>query len=161
MRVDVVTPLYSFRVTNTPSLFLAGGITGCPDWQKELIYLLGSAHGVRCLQVINPRREHFSIDDPNTAIGQIEWEHEALRWTDAILFWFPAESICPIALYELGAWSMTEKPLFVGMHPEYPRRLDIEIQTGLVRRDVRLTYTMSSLAASILYSDWFEALRSK
>ena len=38
--------------------------------------------------------------------------HDALRDVHAISFWFPKETICPIVLYELGAWSMTNKTYF-------------------------------------------------
>jgi hypothetical protein len=35
-----------------PSVFLAGGITGCPDWQRDARALLDAAPVV----VLNPRR---------------------------------------------------------------------------------------------------------
>ncbi|WP_443041424.1 nucleoside 2-deoxyribosyltransferase domain-containing protein [Streptomyces sp. B21-083] len=34
---------------------------------------------------------------------QTAWEYEHLRIADVILFWFRAEAVQPIALYELGA----------------------------------------------------------
>ncbi|MEO1378678.1 MAG: hypothetical protein AAFW70_31365, partial [Cyanobacteria bacterium J06635_10] len=67
-----------------------------------------------------------------------------------ILFWFPQESICPITLYELGSWSMTDKPLFIGIHPNYPRRRDVEIQTGFVRPEINIVYSLEDLAEQIL-----------
>src|SRR5262245_52117185 len=93
------------------SLFLGGGISGCPDWQREIVTLLADTD----LTLLNPRRAFFPIDDPSQAERQIEWEFRHLRLATAILFWFPRETLCPIALYELGAWSMTDKPLFVGV----------------------------------------------
>jgi hypothetical protein len=48
--------------------------------------------------------KNFSMNDPTASKDQIQWEFEHLRKADTILFWFPKESICPIALYELGAW---------------------------------------------------------
>lgn len=126
-------------------IFLAGGITGCPDWQQDMVKLLYDAR----LTLLNPRREDFPIHDPNAALEQITWEHEQLRFADAILFWFPCETICPIVLYELGAWSMTDKPIFVGVHPDYQKRQDVEIQTALVRPDVEIVYTLQDLAEQI------------
>src|ERR1700744_4033888 len=99
------------------SLFLAGGITDCPDWQAEMRARLEDS----ALVLLNPRRARFPIDDPSVAEAQIAWEHRHLRRASAILFWFPAEALQPIALYELGAWSMTTKPLVVGVHPGYVR----------------------------------------
>ena len=124
-----------------PTLFLAGGITNCPEWQDEAIQLLADSRWL----LLNPRRKNFPIDDPNASHQQIEWEHRHLRLAYAILFWFPQETLCPIVLYELGAWSMTLKPIFVGMHPKYQRRQDVKIQTALVRPDVRIQYTLKDL----------------
>ena len=84
--------------------------------------------------------------DSTIAVAQIEWEHRHLHRADALLFWFPCETLCPIALYELGAWSMTGKPLCVGTHPDYPRRLDVEVQTRLARPDIRVVSSLEDLA---------------
>ena len=130
---------------NQSSLFLAGGITDCPDWQQELVRLLRDTD----LILLNPRRANFPMTDPTAANQQIDWEHRHLRLADAISFWFCAEAMQPITLYELGAWSMTDKPLFVGVHPDYSRRQDVEIQTKLVRPDVKIVYALSDLANQI------------
>jgi hypothetical protein len=134
---------------NTPSLFLAGGITGCPDWHGQMASLLAKLP----LVILNPRRKNFPIDDPTAAKQQIEWEHRHLRRASAISFWFPCETLCPIALYELGAWSMTAKPLFVGVHPDYRRRVDVEIQTALARPDVTVVYSIDDLVRQV--RQWF------
>lgn len=128
-----------------PALFLAGGITGCPDWQAAAITLLEGSGWT----LLNPRRTDFPIGDPDAAYRQIRWEHQRLREADAVLFWFPCETLCPIVLYELGAWSMTNKPIFVGCHPRYPRRQDVEIQTGLARPDVTIVYSLDALCQSV------------
>jgi hypothetical protein len=88
----------------------------------------------------------FPIDDPTAAEAQIIWEYEQLRKADIILFWFPRETLRPIALYELGAWSMTTTPLVVGTHPSYVRRQDVVTQTQLVRPDVQVVSTLDDLA---------------
>ena len=128
------------------SVFLAGGITDCPDWQLDMVKLLKNDD----LTLLNPRRADFPIGDPNAAFEQIAWEHFALRDADQILFWFPCETICPIVLYELGAWSMTDKELHVGVHPEYQRRQDVEIQTKLVRPEIEIVYSLEDLAAQVI-----------
>jgi len=132
-------------------VFLAGGITGCPNWQQEIVHLFDETDMI----LLNPRRENFPIDDPQAAREQITWEYHHLRRADAILFWFPRETLCPIVLYELGAWSMTSgvlavrKPIFVGVHPEYKRRQDVEIQTRLERPGVRIAYRLPDLALQV------------
>lgn len=129
-----------------PGVFLAGGIMGCPDWQSETIQLLKLAPMI----VLNPRRANFPMDDPDAAEAQIAWEHRHLRKADRILFWFPAATLCPIVLYELGTWSMTTKRLAIGIEPGYEREQDVRIQTRLVRPDVPIVSTLADLAQAIL-----------
>lgn len=127
------------------SLFLAGGITNCPDWQELMRRALIDTDIV----LFNPRRHNFPIGDPNAAEAQIKWEYNHLRKASMILFWFPEETLCPIVLYELGSWSITDKKLFVGVHPEYKRRQDVEIQTRLIRPEIKIVYDLGSLANQI------------
>jgi hypothetical protein len=129
-----------------PALFLAGGITGCDDWQARLVRLLTASS----LVLLNPRRRNFPIDDPGAAEEQIQWEFRHLRRCAGRLFWFPPETLCPITLYELGAWSMVPGPLFVGVDPRYQRKRDVEIQTRLARPDVTVLYSVEDLAAQVL-----------
>lgn len=143
----IEAPDWSHGDLRHPSLFLAGGITGCPDWQEEIFLLLGGQQ--LNLTIYNPRRKDFPIDDPKGAEEQITWEHARLRTVDFILFWFPEESVCPIALYELGAWTPQKKTLFVGCHPNYPRRQDVVIQTDLVRPGMPIYSSVSDLAVAV------------
>lgn len=127
------------------SLFLAGGISGCADWQAEMVELLRDSD----YTIVNPRRKDFPLGDASAARLQIAWEYEHLRKVEKILFWFSPETLNPIVLYELGAWSMTEKPIFVGVHPDYQRRRDVEIQTALARPDVQIVYSLADLAEQV------------
>ena len=132
-----------------PSLFLAGGITACDDWQRRAAAALADLP----LAILNPRRTNFPIHDPSAAATQIEWEHRHLRKAAALLFWFPSETLCPITLYELGACSMSTKPLFVGTHPEYQRRQDVVIQTRLARPEVEVVDSLDHLSRQV--RSWF------
>lgn len=127
------------------SLFLAGGITDCPDWQADLVSMLKNEDVV----LFNPRRKKFPINDSSASKKQIVWEFNHLRKADAISFWFPKEKLCAITLYELGSCARMDKPLFVGVHPKYKRRKDIEIQLKLVRPNVKIVYDLKSLAKKI------------
>lgn len=143
--IEIKAPeIISADLIHRNKLFIAGGITGCPDWQKEIIDKLGDTD----LVAFNPRRDNFPIDDPLSARTQIEWEANYLRLANMILFWFPKETLCPIVLYELGAWSMIpsyNKKLFVGVHPEYQRKQDVEIQTSIARPEIIITYSLEGL----------------
>jgi Nucleoside 2-deoxyribosyltransferase like len=127
------------------TLFLAGGISNCPDWQSELTVKLESSNWT----VLNPRRTDFDAGNSRLAKSQIDWEFRHLRLASAIAFWFPSETLCPITLFELGAWSMTDKPLFIGVDPKYQRRLDVKIQTQLARPEVVILESLTDLAVAL------------
>ena len=112
-----------------PVVFLAGGITGCLDWQAEARDLLDDTDLVVC----NPRQPTFDVTDPNAAGDQIAWEAEHLRAADLVLFWFPAsgEVPQPIALFELGMALGQRRDLAVGTDPDYCCRYDVMQQSGL------------------------------
>lgn len=121
-------------------LFLAGGISNCPNWQQEIINGLGDTN----LVVLNPRREFYSTE--TSAREQIKWEYDALRTVSTVLFWFPEETLCPITLFELGVFS--QKPdvkLVVGTHPNYARRLDVVEQLKWSRPEVEVTNSLNGL----------------
>lgn len=131
-----------------PALFLAGGITGCPDWQVQAVHLLRQA-GVRWV-ILNPRRASFPLADPAAAAEQTAWEYRHLRTAQAILFWFPpSSSTQPIALYELGACAAGVKPLAVGANPSYPRRLDVLLQLSHARPGLAVRNTLVDTVADM------------
>jgi hypothetical protein len=133
------------RTTGDLAVFVAGTISGTPDWQQDVVRMLRDERVV----LLNPRRAQLEVGDKDSAAKQIEWEYRHLRRADAILFWCARETIAPIVLYELGAWSMTTKPIFVGVHPEYPRRQDVEVQTRLARPEVRVVYDLPALVEQV------------
>ena len=114
-------------------IFLAGGISGCANWQAEAVRLLADIP----VALFNPRRADFPLGDPNVARAQIEWEFRHLRRADVVLFWFAAgPSPQPITLFELGSQASVGKPLAVGADPDYIRRIDVVCQLGLLRPDL-------------------------
>jgi hypothetical protein len=129
-----------------PALFLAGGITNCPDWQSEAAAMLRDTPG---LTVLDPRRAGYAADLPHAAAEQITWEHTHLWRADVVLFWFaPGGSVQPIALYELGVHATRGVPLAVGADPAYPRRLDVEVQLGLARPGLTVHDTLADTVAA-------------
>jgi len=130
----------------TLSIFLAGGISNCPDWQSEMIQQFQQTKHEAVLTLYNPRRPHINLNDEKVSQQQIKWEYEHLKKSDVILFWFPKESICPISLFELGRWTgEKERIVLVGVHPEYSRKLDIMEQMKLDRPDMKIMDSLSDL----------------
>lgn len=123
------------------SVFLAGGITNCPDWQKEVIEGLSDTD----LTVLNPRRDNFPIHDLNAADDQIAWEFEALEKCDIFSMYFAdADSDQPICMYELGrniARMQMRFPntwiyrIVITADPNYRRFNDVVIQAKLATND--------------------------
>lgn len=135
-----------------PTLFLAGGISNCADWQVPLRDLVHSM----CpgLVPVNPRRENFDVSKPEMTEEQIKWEFKQLRKAAAIVFWFPRETLCPITLYELGTWSVLHKmhgcDIFVGTDPEYARKEDVKIQLCLATdTDFPVVHSIEELAQQL------------
>jgi hypothetical protein len=160
-------------IDDAQSVFLAGGITGCPDWQAEVIYMLDEEgfDGT----VYNPRRANFPIGDPTAASEQIAWEFAALERADVRLFWFAggervfpesalrsageypgagarySSPVQPIALYELGRWTALEAaPLVVGADPNYARLIDVHEQMRHARPDLAIHPSLAGVVEATL-----------
>ncbi|MFI8458526.1 nucleoside 2-deoxyribosyltransferase domain-containing protein [Kitasatospora sp. NPDC085464] len=122
-----------------PAVFLAGGITGCPDWQATAARMFGDDE----VAVLNPRRS--SATSPIPVADQIAWEYRHLHRAAVVLFWFPrsVDSVQPIALYELGMHAGRGTPIAVGVDRNYLRRRDVEIQLSLARPELTIHHTLS------------------
>lgn len=138
----VVTAIETdFGNENEVTCFLAGGITNCPDWQKDVIERLSRMDGLDDLVIFNPRRENFPIHDPNASNDQIKWEFDHLQLMDIFsMFFCGGESDQPICMYELGRNLMTMHVRFpsnwvnrvaITCDNGYKRKQDVIIQTGL------------------------------
>ena len=127
---DEVSPIYL-------SVFLAGGITNCDNWQEEVIDELK----YNDITVFNPRRENFDIKSKAEAYKQIGWEYRNLERADVFSMYFCAgESDQPICMYELGRNIIRMQNRFpndwyrrivVSVEEGYKRELDVFAQLGL------------------------------
>lgn len=127
------------------SVFLAGGITNCSNWQEDIINRLReSLYADRLssgLIVYNPRRENFPIDNPNAAYEQIEWEYNQLSNMDIFSMYFcEGDSDQPICMYELGRYIAKmqssfpidwERRIIISVEQGYKRKQDVLVQTSL------------------------------
>jgi len=127
-----------------PAVFLAGGITGCPDWQAAAAGRL-RPHA----DVLNPRRRIYIASGDEYA-RQVEWEFHHLRRADVILFWFAAEAIQPVALFELGAFAGSEKPIVVGADLGYARRMDVVLQLSHARPGLDVHSSLESTIEAVV-----------
>jgi len=138
-------PIYT-KPEGYKSLFLAGGITGCPDWQS---YMIEALKDYKVL-IYNPRRTIFPMNDPSAAEEQIRWEFERLRDADMALFWFSKGSDNPIVLFEYGRHGFNvNRPIFLGIDPEYKRKQDVIVQTRLEKGTCTRHDNLHSLAMTV------------
>jgi hypothetical protein len=118
-------------VFSRPSVFMAGGICNCTDWQSQLAPVFDTG----LYDVVNPRKLAGYDHNRVTARAQIEWEHKALSNVDSCVFWFPEENVSAVTLLELGKMlsraSHHSVRLAVGWHPNYQLAYDLEAQIHL------------------------------
>lgn len=160
MRV-IEAPNRITRKNDEICLFLGGGISGCPNWQRELIN--DSRLNDSPLVILNPRRVLYPSTDQFESETQIGWEFRGLQMSNIIVFYFPKETVCPIALYELGFQfgrkycDDTETPIvIIGTHPEYSRRIDVETQCRIVLPDVKILNSLDEIIEELMDAiEWF------
>ena len=133
-------------------VFLAGGITNCPEWQNELISKFEKITPKNiCLDLYNPRRKNFPINNPNASEEQIEWEYNKMKEADIILFWFSGGSLNPIVLYELGMWGNSRTtPIVIGIDNAYIRNQDVILQTKLARLEVKIVHNLDDMVVKVI-----------
>ncbi|MBL1115310.1 nucleoside 2-deoxyribosyltransferase domain-containing protein [Streptomyces sp. 110] len=134
-------PLASHHRRPDFCLFLAGGITDCPDWQKTATAALEDLD----VTVFNPRRSSFPKHDLNAEAAQVGWEYQHLRRADLMMFWFPESptSHQPIALYELGMAAGQDADLVVGADAGYVRRTNMVAQLSHAREGLHVHSTLA------------------
>ena len=79
----IIKTLVSSNQDLIPDIFLAGGVTYSPDWQKEALKMLADTD----LIVANPRRDELISAVGEMARRQIVWEFKNLKSTKVVLFW--------------------------------------------------------------------------
>jgi hypothetical protein len=143
-------PMIKMTYDSRYKLFLAGGISNCPNWQDDMVEMFKNhKEKYKQLTIFNPRRRGDLAKDTDVAKQQIVWEHVHLLESTHILFWFPEETVCPITLFELGKYAAKFtsgfQRLFVGIHPNYSRKFDLEIQLPLISPAIKIVYSLEEL----------------
>lgn len=125
-------------------LFLAGGISGCWNWQKPMAALI--SHFLERATpttwlidnppfvIASPRREAGLAMDGNGAVAQIEWEHKALASSYTKSYYFTRDTVQPIVLLELGKHLANPINMFIAIENGYQRKTDVLVQSDLAIR---------------------------
>ena len=102
-------------------VFLAGPIQGAPKWQFDLPDIEGVVW-------ISPRRKDYDLND-TTHSQQMQWETDALRAANIVLFWIPKEvedipgrAYAQTTRFELGENIARGKRIILGTYEDFPSR---------------------------------------
>ena len=144
----ITSPSKAKPIKGNITVFLAGGISKCDDWQSEVIEELKFDENVT---FYNPRQKSFDIENFASAVDQITWEYERLEKADIFSMYFcNSESDQPICMYELGR-NIVRMQI---KHPnDWMNRIVVSIEEGYKRKtDVRMQLM---LCAPHLYVNTF------
>ncbi len=146
---DIYHTAHALRL-RPPSLFLGGGISNCENWQYAFLFNLYKHREKSPLVVFNPRRDDFEYTDENLR-QQTLWERRHIHMADAILLYFPKETLCPITLVELGlVLGMPHKELFIGFEQGYQKTKEVVEQIKLSRPGLQISNSIAELFDKIL-----------
>jgi Nucleoside 2-deoxyribosyltransferase like len=137
-------------------VFLAGGISNCPNWQSDVLDRLRKYEVITNspVTICNPRRDNFNTAKAEDSALQIQWEHTYLKLSNIIFFWFPCETLCPITLFEYGKMLVESRhrnlELIVGCHPDYKRKFDVQYQTFLDNPHIKVYDNLTSATTKLI-----------
>ena len=152
-------------------VFLAGGISNCRDWQREVIGALRTIDKVDNLDrlvIFNPRREVFDINCSDEEVkSQIEWEFNMLECSDIFSMYFcNSESVQPICMYELGRnlykifneYEFFKNHLVISVEDGYKREFDVKVQSELALGEDIVNLNSDTLSHAKFIYDKYKCL---
>lgn len=165
MKIITAPEEYQLR-SDEISVFLAGGITNCWNWQQSVLtQLSSSSYLTDHLVVFNPRRDNFPIEDPDASRAQIEWEFKYLNQSNIFSMYFTSgQSTQPICMYELGRYLEVNKLIhpsksIISVESGYVRENDVIIQSELaLGRDIINRKATSQSHAKLIYEAYLDLL---
>lgn len=163
MKIITAPEKLEFGYRGYTKVFLAGGITGCTDWQQEVIGYLKEKPETSTLMVANPRRKVWNPNaDENEIRNQILWEADWIKYCDIFSMYFAGgESMQPICMYELGRTLCVREDvpqsLLINCGPGYARELDVKIQSDLaLGLDIVKTNVTPKEHAEMIYNKYVQ-----
>lgn len=131
----IIAPEYYVPTKEEVTVFLAGGITNCEDWQKEVIDYLKSLPEEKTdkLVIFNPRRDKWpKSSDTEEIRRQINWEADYIRSSYIFSMYFTdtEKSDQPICFYELGKYAHSYNDI-ISYKEGFKRALDVEFQMSI------------------------------
>lgn len=165
-KMKVITAPNDCSTIGKISVFLAGGISDCWNWQEAVINKLKEMEengcDMRSLVLFNPRRPSFDVDNPGDTREQIHWEIYWLTFCDIFSMYFcNSDSVQPICMYELGRNLLYKSYTWGENDAHYCDSVLISIEEGYKRTDDVLVQTELAtfgLIKPVVYEDPNEAV---
>jgi len=127
----ITAPEYYVPKKTEITVFLAGGITNCENWQQKVIKYLQAFPDDQTenLVIFNPRRDAWpSSADTEEIRRQIHWEADYICHSDIFSMYFAntKKSDQPICFYELGKYADSRS--VISYQAGFARPLDVKYQ---------------------------------
>jgi hypothetical protein len=130
-------------------LFLAGPVIGAPDWQNTVKTSLDASNYDQML--INPR---FTGTPPSLEEFN-QWIHDMTSQSHAIMYWIDSAIVDPLSYFGLGAWSITDKIVFVGIDPALANMDNIKEQMKILTPGIDIKDNLNDLITQFLtWGNW-------
>jgi len=143
------------------NVFLGGSIEmGLAEpWQERLVNEFKDSN----IRFLNPRRDDWDsswvqeASNPQFA-EQVNWELDALEYSDLIVFYFDPNTKSPITLMELGLFANSEQELIVCCPKGFWRKGNVDIVCQ--RNGITVVETFEELVAELKFATRFWQNRS-
>jgi hypothetical protein len=136
-----------------PSIFLGGSLSG--EWRRQVIAGLENTE----LIIFTSWFESPDYPDPSQEPDLIDWEYRHLQHSDAVLFWFCPKDLAENAMIQLGMYSQAAwQRLFVGVHPEYQWRREVETWCQVVCKGIKVSHQIDDILIQV--QAWYSGLLS-
>jgi hypothetical protein len=151
----------NFKEPNMGAVFLGGSIEmgSAEPWQERLVTDFKDS----TITFFNPRRTDWDsswvqeASNPQFA-EQVNWELDALAYSDVIVFYFDPNTKSPITLMELGLFANSEQELIVCCPKGFWRKGNVDIVCQ--RNSITVVETYEELVAELKFVTRFWQNRS-
>jgi hypothetical protein len=120
----------NFKVPNQGAIFLGGSIEmgTAEPWQERLVAEFSDSN----ITFFNPRRTDWDSSWVQEATNpqfaeQVNWELDALEYSDLIVFYFDPNTKSPITLMELGLFANSDQGVIVCCPQGFWRKGNVDI----------------------------------
>jgi len=143
-----------FPASFTKSIFLAGPTPRTPDvtsWRREALHALEAMQYDGVVYV--PEDEAWTTFDDDQYLQQVDWEQDAMRRSDVIVFWVPRDLTTLPGFstnVEFGLWAQSGKVLFGGPDAETPKNRYLETLAAPERFGIPVFRTIDDVLRSAL-----------